>query len=300
VGPAAIGEIILLASLFHIPAILVNDLRDVAIDRNDPMRAGSPLVLGTISTRATWLVAIVSAAAMTLLPLLLFPGAVPVISLLAGLAAMTVYNIWGKYCLLPVATDLVQGIGWAALAYFGAAVTGGEGRLTYCLCAALVVYTMLANVYGGLRDLRPDRAGNGFTTVMLLGAHEGADAPVISRSLGGYIVMLHCVLLGMPVFLLLEGGEAVAVTAVLALVLFLAELAIACHALRGVNSKKQLHALGAANLTTGFAGIAMLSATAQSSLLAVVAFLIFLLPMCVNLAFRDMVRLSSYASLPGG
>jgi 4-hydroxybenzoate polyprenyltransferase len=291
---ATLCQVILLAVLFHVPVMLVNDLIDIRIDRVDPLRTGSPLVLGMISARTTWLIAGTSFVIMTLLAFMLFRSPMPAISLLIGLFAITVYNIWGKSCPFPIATDFIQGIGWSALGYFGALLAGGAERLTYFLCAALLCYTMLLTAYGALRDLRADSAEDGFTTVMLLGARVGQAAPVISRRLAAYLFSLHCVLLGISLSLLLTSHGATKITSSLSLALFFVLLLVAWRASLGVRSENQLHALGAAGITIGFAGIAALSATAHNSFVPAVAFLVFLLPMFVNPAFRNMVRVRVY------
>lgn len=307
-GPAIVGaatgksdvrvstvcEIAILALFFHIPIMLVNDIIDLKIDRCDPLRARSPLVLGLITVKAAWLIAGTSFAVMMLLVFALFPGPWLAISLLIGVCAVTVYNVWGKACRFPIATDFIQSVGWSALGYFGALAAGGAGKQTYFLCAALVFFTMLVNAYGSLRDIRADGLASGFTTVMLLGAWMSREGPVITSRLAVYFVSLYSVLLGISLSALLTSHGTPKIASCVSLCLFLVSLAISSRAFRGVRSESHLYVLGAASITVGFAGVAALSATAHYSFVPALAFAVFLLPMCVNPAFRNMVRVKGY------
>ena len=47
-----------------------------------------------------------------------------VVVLAVAYLTMAVYDVWGKRSAVPVLTDLVQGLSWAALLWWGASATG--------------------------------------------------------------------------------------------------------------------------------------------------------------------------------
>ena len=47
-------------------------------------------------------------------------------ALLFAFLGLGVYDLWGKRCAWPLVTDAVQGVGWAALVFVGAARVGGR------------------------------------------------------------------------------------------------------------------------------------------------------------------------------
>jgi 4-hydroxybenzoate polyprenyltransferase len=178
-APVGWGKITLLlavACCFHGYAYVSNDLIDLPIDRLHPMRQGYPLVRGTIKPWQAFVLAMVLLGGSFLCNELLNAttalSTAPSLLLLAAIALMTAYNLWGKRCPFPPVTDLLQGLGWAALLLWGATASGNElTPLVWALAAHHVALIMLVNgVHGGLRDLASDAAAGAHTTALLLGA----------------------------------------------------------------------------------------------------------------------------------
>jgi 4-hydroxybenzoate polyprenyltransferase len=93
------------------------------------------------------------------------------VALATAFCLMTAYNLWGKRTPFPPLTDLVQGLGWGALALYGAAVAGRWTALTGFVVGFIVVLIVLANgVHGSLRDLVNDRRHGVRSTALLMGA----------------------------------------------------------------------------------------------------------------------------------
>ncbi len=188
--------------LFHVFAYVLNDVIDLDLDRTEPRRAQMPLVTGAISPAQGLAVAIaciplcaavtwVAAPRDTVLPAL---G-----SLAIAVAGLAIYDLVGKRTPFPPLTDLVQGIGWAALLMAGAWTAGAPTPLTAVLAAYITVFIVMINgVHGSLRDLPNDQRHRIVTTATLLGSRVGPDGRrIVSRALLAYAWALQAVLLGL-------------------------------------------------------------------------------------------------------
>lgn len=179
------------ATAFHLAVYAWNDLVDLPIDRTEPRRAASPLVRGTVAPRQLAAVAAVAAAAA--LAVSLAAGIEALASMAAALGLLLGYDLWGKRCPVPPATDLVQGLGWAALVWFGAAAAGSPTAATVWIGAYVVVAILLVNgVHGAVRDLANDQRHGARTTARFLGADVDAAGHVrLPAALWCYGVVLH-------------------------------------------------------------------------------------------------------------
>ncbi len=182
------------ATAFHVAVYVWNDVVDLPLDRTEPRRAESPLVLGTVSVRAALRVAWSGAAAA--LALVAVPSgasrAGAVAAMAAALALLGAYDLWGKRAAVPLVTDVVQGLGWAALVWAGAETAGGATALTAWSAAAVAVLVLLVNgVVGAGRDLANDQRHGARTTALALGARADGGTVQLPRTLRVYGVALH-------------------------------------------------------------------------------------------------------------
>jgi 4-hydroxybenzoate polyprenyltransferase len=205
---------------------VVNDLVDLPYDRQNPRRAGSPLVAGRISQRA-------ALACSVALPLL----AVGVVAL-AGwppapqcwfvllLVLATFVNVYQKVTRRPLAMDLLFAVTMAApLPITTMAVVGTVPPLVWSATALHVLLSLeLNSVAGNLKDLASDER-TGFRTVALeLGARLAPDGTLLAgQRYGRYCWMLHGLVTGtalvtlagaartrpLPVLLVIAAGAAV-------------------------------------------------------------------------------------------
>jgi 4-hydroxybenzoate polyprenyltransferase len=194
------------AVAFHAFAYVHNDVCDLAVDRTQPLRAAYPLVRGAVSPRAAM------AVALACVPVAFAAGELaatgrrrlaPRAYLAAAFGLMAAYNRWGKRCAFPPLTDLVQGLGWAALLAFGATATGRRPtRLTGLLAGYEVLLILMVNsVHGGLRDLGNDLDTGAHTTPIIFGAHERADGSLaVPPAFVAYALTLQVALLALPLW----------------------------------------------------------------------------------------------------
>lgn len=163
------------ALLFHCYAYVLNDVIDLPIDRCEPQRATFPLVRGLVRPQHALAFALAQIPLLFALTAWLGGGASAQAALAAALLLMAAYNLWGKRTPFPPLIDLAQGLGWAALVVYGAALVGTPTPLTGALAIFEVVFIMLINgVHGPLRDLANDLRCGARTTAILFGARPVA------------------------------------------------------------------------------------------------------------------------------
>lgn len=190
--PGTMALVVGVGLAFHVYAYVLNDVVDLPIDRTEPRRAAFPLVTGRVSRAAALGVAV---ACVTIgLGLALAFGPTGSVAVLAGAyGAMAVYDLWGKRTAFPVVTDLVQGLSWAALLWWGAETAGQPTAATAWLAGGTVVFILLANgVHGSLRDLANDVRCGARSTAIFFGArpHAGGGV-VVNTGFTAYAAVLH-------------------------------------------------------------------------------------------------------------
>lgn len=206
-----VGGLLAVAAAFHAFAYVHNDVCDLDLDRTQPRRQHYPLVRGAVAPPLALGLALACAPlAFVLHARLVAPSspAVPVAPpyrtapayLATACALLAIYNRYGKICPVPLLTDLVQALGWAALLRYGAAATGRAAtRLTALLAAYEVLLILLVNgVHGALRDLENDAARGARTTAIVLGARVEQGALRVPRALLIYALLLQAGLLALP------------------------------------------------------------------------------------------------------
>lgn len=182
------------AFFFHVHAGFINDLIDLPLDRTNPNRAGYPVARGSLNSgHALWLalaaLALAFAAAVT--------QETPAHgSLMAAFALMTVYNLWGKKLPVPPFMDAILSASFAALVLFGAVSAGSTGPLTLLVCTLVALFMMLANAFGGLRDLVNDLRHGAITTAIFFDARPLKNGLHVPRALIWYISLLAVVFYG--------------------------------------------------------------------------------------------------------
>lgn len=180
------------AAAFHVFAYALNDVCDLALDRTEPQRADDPLVRGAIG-RAT-----VLALAMVQLPVMAAlwasGGASPRTggALVVAVASLAAYDRWGKALRFPVLTDLVQGLGWAALLLAGVPDAAPWMGRPGIAAIAVVLYILLVNgLVGPLRDLANDHASGARTTALMLGVRPDGHGLRLTRRAAVWGLLLH-------------------------------------------------------------------------------------------------------------
>src|SRR5919109_5379149 len=157
------------AFAFHIYVSLLNDIIDLPLDRTNPARADYPLVSGKISLSTALFITLIQIPIAAVIIFWQSGSTTAYFSMALAFVMMTIYNIWGKRSPFPPAIDVIQGIGFSSLALYGAALTGGLTPLSWLTFTLGVLWMVIINLLGGLRDLHSDLAFGVNTTPIYFG-----------------------------------------------------------------------------------------------------------------------------------
>ena len=297
-GNIPVPALLAVATGFHAFAYVMNDVIDLPLDRETPSRAMFPLVRGTVqpSQALTF--------ALAMIPLTVGITALQggtyrsYVALAVAFAMLAVYNLWGKRNPFPPLTDLAQGLGWGALAYYGATLAAGQpSGLTAVVVAFTVLATVTINgVHGDLRDLDNDLRCGMNTTAILLGARPlESGGVVLTRRFVLYAAALQAALIAVALLPLLlnwfgygpvQWGVATGGT----VALNLAACLLLAVAYKHVRERRVMIAAGMLNIPTWFGSpIVAFSLYAGPGVLALLV-VVYLGPLVASSLFIDSLR----------
>lgn len=292
-SPTVIGVavVISVAAMFHITSFLVNDAVDLEIDRDEPRRSDFPLVTGAVSRSLAISVAVLLVPIALVLDVsVLGVKADRITALVTAHVGMFIYNLFGKRCPLPPATDFTQGTGLGALVLYGALSGGGASAATLVTaCYVGVYFAMITGVHGALRDVRNDIQHGARTTAIMLGARQiGSDVKVPIR-LRVYAWVLQGSLLALVMISPLLGlVRRSSDWIILATVVVPATISVRLLilTLRRLADPIELRRTGAAHVLASFAPAAGLAAFGSSLGSGVLVLAIFIGPAIGNVWYR--------------
>lgn len=179
-GWRVLSTVVVVALAYHIFAYIQNDVLDLPIDGTQPLRANDPLVSGLIAPGPAMAIALLQIPIAFLATWWAGGGVWAYITLGIGFVFMTIYNLYGKRCPMPMITDAAQGIGWGSLAIYASLVSVGHlNTLSFVAANFGFAFLFLINgVHGGLRDLGNDLALGCSTTAIYFGAYVDDEGRV--------------------------------------------------------------------------------------------------------------------------
>ena len=179
------------AFAFHIYVSLLNDIIDLPLDRTNPARADYPLVSGRISLSIALFITLTQIPIAMSVIYWQSGSTTAYFAMALAFGMMTIYNIWGKRSSFPPGIDVIQGIGFSSLALYGAALTGGLTSLSWLTFALGVLWMVIINLLGGLRDLHSDLAFGVNTTPIFLGMRPSGKEETLPSFVPNYGYILH-------------------------------------------------------------------------------------------------------------
>jgi hypothetical protein len=120
-----------------------------------------------------------------------------------ALCMMTIYNIWGKRSPFPPGIDVIQGIGFSSLALYGAALTGGLTPLSWLTFVLGILWMVIINLLGGLRDLHSDLAFGVNTTPIYFGMRPSGKEETLPSFVPYYGYILHVLMMAGGILVIL-------------------------------------------------------------------------------------------------
>jgi 4-hydroxybenzoate polyprenyltransferase len=274
----------------HVFGYVLNDVVDLPIDRHEPRRVDFPLVRGTISPGAALAVAVLQ------IPIALLlthrnGGNVPAYgALVTSIACLTIYDMWGKKVAFPPLTDLVQGLGWAALGVYGAYIAADcFSTSTTVLFIYIVTMIVMANgVHGSVRDLENDLRCGVRSTAIMLGARPGPGQTIlISPAMERYAQLLNGLLVAVALGSLItnrfryDRSALMWTTAVVGTLAFFSLLLLRKIGRRDQNRQK-LNTIGMLHLMLLFLMMIFLFVAGMGPALSALILLIFFAPLLTH------------------
>jgi 4-hydroxybenzoate polyprenyltransferase len=182
---------------FHIYVSLLNDVADLPLDRINPQRAEYPLVRGAVLPSQALVVVFAQIPIAAALTMWLGGSVWAYAAFLLGVGLMTLYDLFGKRVPFAPLIDVMQGVGFAAMTLYGAAIVGQPTRLTWITFLLIVVWMVLTNLIGGLRDLNTDSQFGAYTTPIFFGARSRGARLEIPAGMARYGHAVLVILIGL-------------------------------------------------------------------------------------------------------
>jgi 4-hydroxybenzoate polyprenyltransferase len=198
-----------ISATFHLFVGLGNDIVDLPMDRKNPARAYSPLVRGIISRRTAFIVALLQIPIAGLIIHFQLGKPIGYVVIGTSFVCACIYNLWNKVTRFPILMDLIQGIGACAPIIYGALLSGHVSIMVWISALSGMVWMVLLNLLGGMRDLHTDAPFDVNTTPISMGVKPLDNGrlliPAMVRNYG-YILQFLTIAGGITVFLLDSGN----------------------------------------------------------------------------------------------
>jgi 4-hydroxybenzoate polyprenyltransferase len=300
--------LLVVGGLLHLAVYLANDVADRKIDGSDPRRVTFPMVTGALPVAVAAVISVGALVLSVVFDLLLF-GVDParMTALYVAYVALIGYDFGGKRCRWPVLTDLLQGLGGAAVVSYGAEAVGGATAATWVTASYPVVYLMLVNgIHGGVRDVENDRRHGARTVAVLAGVRLGVTGVTIPNCLRRYAMALQTVLVvlsGIPLLRLVRGAGVPAgwlVAAALAPAMALASAVVLARALRPGLTVVAMQSLGAAQLVLAYLPAVAMAGARHGVGLVLLVMAVMAAPLLANPWYRRGLIMAAGGSQPSG
>ena len=178
--------IVLVAWGFHMTFYGFNDVTDYELDKVLGKKDDHPLVRGDMSRRTALAIAVAHTVGAFIVELL--SGTTFQLMLLLAIACggVIIYDVFSKRNPFPPLTDAIEGIGFIALALYGAAKVGTPTILSYMLALNFGIFiNFITGSFLGIVDIKGDFPSGARTTPIWFGTRpvEGSASAYIPRGL---------------------------------------------------------------------------------------------------------------------
>lgn len=186
-------ELFLIGFLFHIYLFVLNEVRDVEIDRTSNNLIRKPLVDGTISLRNAKLIVFSSAILIFILTFFFFLEQAPILIAICTIALVLggLYDYLGKR--FPHADYFISLMIFFVAIYGGFSVSNELSVFVFVIAFLALFQTLINNITAGLKDVDHDYFKGGLSTPLRLGVKVDKDRFIVSNVFIAYISVLKII-----------------------------------------------------------------------------------------------------------
>ena len=186
--------------LYHIFGFVLNEYKDIEIDRKSIDLKKKPLVSGNITKNKALFIVIISIIIGYTLIVFFYKSIYPISFFTIALLLGGLYDIYGKKI---AGMDFVLAGGFFFICLMGASTVSTEFNvLVYIICLLFYFQIVFNNVVeGGLKDIDHDGMAGAKTIAQSLGVIVNRGVLIISKSFIGFAYGLRLIFLGLIIFL---------------------------------------------------------------------------------------------------
>jgi len=186
-------ELFFIGLLFHTFLFVLNEVKDIEIDKNSKDLSTKPLIDGSINIKKARLVVIVSVLLVLVLTSIFFYNQLYIL-IIVSLAAFlfgALYDIYGKK--IPHADYLIAISAFFVALYGGFSVTNNLGLFAYIIVLLGLVQILINNIIGGLKDVDHDFITGALSTPLRMKVKVEGERFLVTKSFIAYITSLKIV-----------------------------------------------------------------------------------------------------------
>ena len=186
-------ELFIIGLFFHIYLFVLNEVKDVEIDKKSKDLSGKPLLDGSIKIKKARFVVISSVVLILIFTLIFFYNQIYIL-LVVSLAALLfagLYDVYGKK--LPHADYFIAIMLFFIALYGGFSVTTNLGLFSYIIALIAFVQILINNIIAGLKDVDHDFVAGGLSTPLRLRVKVEGELFLVSKRFIAYIATLKII-----------------------------------------------------------------------------------------------------------
>lgn len=179
--------------LFHIYLFVLNEIKDISIDKTSERLSGKPLVNGTVSIRNASVFCASSAILIIVFTIVFFPEQIFVLLPVSFVSLFLggVYDFFGKR--LPH-SDYFLALMLFCIAMYGSfSLSFNPSFLAFIIGLLAFSQTLINNILAGLKDIDHDYIAGGMSTPLRMGVKAGNNLFFVSMRFIIYIAVLKAI-----------------------------------------------------------------------------------------------------------
>jgi 4-hydroxybenzoate polyprenyltransferase len=193
VSPFHYIKLFIIGLLFHIYLFVLNEIKDISIDKTSESLSGKPLVDGTVSIKNASMFCASSVILIIVLTIVFFHEQIlvllpiSIVSLILG----GLYDFFGKR--LPHSDYLIAAMILCIAMYGGCSLSLYPSFFSFIIGLLAFTKTLINNILAGLKDIDHDYISGGISTPLRMGVRVEGRLFCVSKHFIVYIVVLKVI-----------------------------------------------------------------------------------------------------------